>query len=492
MFRIGMAGARVTSADWTVGWCYQFEYGFGLLTVAQETMVGSEPVGVQDLPGDLDAFPVYRVITDADGHETGRRIIRLEVRGAVASRTAGWRDALDALDARDRQWLLKNKAGKAKGITARLGQRGIELLYQWCASGIVTFQAGAVAPSAGGHRALVSWRLAGPAHDHARQAAAEKEVLLATQGEEARRLAAALATHPAARQLVAILDAQGERSYLGHAIEVAHGLLASDTLPRAGECTPWFLLPWLARGKEADYTCERDPVDEGGQGAVHRAIHKPTRMSVALKRLRFHDEDSLHRMSREIAAGKRFGNHPNVMPVLDADTDGRWFTMPLAVGSVGTYRAHLRETEALWGLVEAVCEGLRRPHAEGWTHRDIKPANILLLEDRWVIGDWGLGRRPQGESSGPRRTRTGTGFGTEGFAAPEMSADAHDSKPATDIYSIGQLIGAILTGRRPLANIPLLPDSGPWRPVVAEATRRDPADRPQDVDEFLRLLKDFR
>jgi len=91
-----------------------------------------------------------------------------------------------------------------------------------------------------------------------------------------------------------------------------------------------------------------------------------------------------------------------------------------------------------------------------------------------------------------RRTRTGTGFGTEGFAAPEMSDDAHDSPPATDIYSIGQLIGAILTGRRPQANIPLLPGSGPWQAVVAEATRRDPADRPQDVDELLSLLKDLQ
>ena len=116
---------------------------------------------------------------------------------------------------------------------------------------------------------------------------------------------------------------------------------------------------------------------------------------------------------------------------------------------------------ALRDLVEAVCEGLRQPHADGWVHRDIKPANILLLEGRWVVGDWGLSRRPLGQSSGLRRTRTGTGFGTEGFAAPEMSGDAHDSTPATDIYSIGQLIGAVLTGRRPQANIPLLPESRP-------------------------------
>jgi hypothetical protein len=457
--------------------------------VPQETIIGSEPVNIPALPGDLDAFPVYLVTMDDDGNEKNRRIIRVEVRGAIASRTTGWRDSLDALDPRDRRWLLQHKTGKAKGITERLGQRGVALLYQWCAAGVVIFQAGVVNPSGKGHGALVSWRLAGPVHDLASQAADDKVALRGAQESEASHLAAGLSSYPAARRLAAILNARGDLPYRGHAIEAARALLASGSLPAAGECPPWFLLPWLARGKKTDYSMDPQSVDEGGQGAVFRAEHKHTRIPVALKRLRFHDDDSVHRMGREISAGKRYGSHPNVMPVLDADPDGRWFIMPLADGSAASHADRLREKKALRDRVEAVCEGLRRPHADGWVHRDIKPANILLLEGRWVVGDWGLNRRPIGQSSGPRRTRTGTGFGTEGFAAPEMSGDPHDSTRATDIYSIGQLIGAVLTGRRPQANIPLLPESGLWRVVVAEATRPDPADRPQDVDEFLRLLK---
>jgi serine/threonine-protein kinase len=74
-----------------------------------------------------------------------------------------------------------------------------------------------------------------------------------------------------------------------------------------------------------------------------------------------------------------------------------------------------------------------------------------------------------------------------------MSADAHgDPTPATDIYSIGQLIGAILREQRPQANIPLLPDSGPWRPIAAEATRFNQVDRPQTVDDLLGLLRSIR
>ena len=79
-----------------------------------------------------------------------------------------------------------------------------------------------------------------------------------------------------------------------------------------------------------------------------------------------------------------------------------------------------------------------------------------------------------------------------GFAAPELSSgNPHDVKASADTYSIGRLIAAILTGRSPEQNLPLLPDSGPWRTIVAEATHHKPTDRPQDVDEFLRLLKDI-
>jgi serine/threonine protein kinase len=180
------------------------------------------------------------------------------------------------------------------------------------------------------------------------------------------------------------------------------------------------------------------------------------------------------------------------MPVLDADTMSQWFVMPLATGTARTYANELQELEQLCRLVSAICEALRRPHKMGWIHRDLKPENILLFNHRWVVADWGLGRRPRGETSNPDRTRTGTDFGTEGFAAPELSLDAHEVGPPADIYSIGQLIGSILTGRRPQANIPLLPAPGPWMSIVEQTTRRDPSERPQSIDDLLNLVEAIR
>jgi serine/threonine-protein kinase len=315
----------------------------------------------------------------------------------------------------------------------------------------------------------------------------------AAQGDDARRLAAELAPYSAAAPLVAILSAQRGGPYCDHAIEAARVLLADGTVPGSDEDTPYAAVRWLGRGKKEDYDKDQEPLAEGGQGAVYSGVHKYARIPVALKQLRYGDEDSVHRMGREISIGCQYGQHPNVMPVLDSGPDGRWFVMPLADGSAASHAVRLRrEAGALRDLVTAVCAGLRRPHADDRIHRDIKPANVLLLNGRWVVADWGLGRQPRGETSVPRRTRTGTGFGSEGFAAPELSSgNPHNVTAAADIYSIGRLIAAILTGESPEQNISLLPESGPWRTVVAEATRHNPADRPQDVDEVLRLLKDI-
>lgn len=388
----------------------------------------------------------------------------------------------------DSQWAFAiSRPRRWQSVVTTFGDRAEDIAVELVRSGCIFLEcdfrdARVVLPPRG-------WTPHPDLHAAQKEDSSQRAARRAAQEEEARGLAAELAPYPVAGPLVAILSVPRGGPYRDHAIEVARGLLADGPLPRTGEITPWAAVRWLKRGKKADYTMAPEPIDEGGQGAVFRAVHKPTNITVALKRLRFGDDDSVHRMGREIDMGQRYGGHPNVMPVLDADSDCRWFIMPCANGSAADYVDRLRETMALRGLVKAVCEGLRHPHANGWTHRDIKPANILYLQGRWVVADWGLGRRPRGQTSVPRRTRTGSGFGSEGFAAPELlSGNPHNATPATDIYSIGRLIGAILTGQSPETNIPLLPESGPWRAVAAEATHRQPEDRPQDVDRADRIL----
>lgn len=257
----------------------------------------------------------------------------------------------------------------------------------------------------------------------------------------------------------------------------------------------WKEVSSAGRGVKADYRLDGGELGRGGQALVLRGIHKETGVPIAFKRLLpglVGSPEARARLRREIDVGSRL-RHRYAVPVLDADTASRWFVMPLADEALDGRRDELAQNdERLHVLVRQVAEGLTAAHALNWTHRDVKPANILRYSNqgkyRWAVADWGLGRGPVGHTSVPGRTKVGVAYGTEGFAAPELSADAHGASAAADVFSLGQVIGWVLTGQSPRAHIPLLPASPPWRYVVQAATRLNPKDRPQSMRELLDLV----
>jgi serine/threonine protein kinase len=251
---------------------------------------------------------------------------------------------------------------------------------------------------------------------------------------------------------------------------------------------PYDAVRQQARQARSDYRLDRAPLDEGGQAQVFGATHKETSVRVAVKRLQSRNPDAVARMKREVECGRTLDGKPHVMPVLDFGAAYEWFVMPMAAGSAEAFAQDLKRAGDLASMVAAVCSALEPAHALGWVHRDIKPANILKLDGQWTLADWGLGRRPRGETTNPGRTRIGVMHGTAGFAAPELSTDAHSATFSADIYSLGQLIGWSITEKWPSRDTPLLPGEGPWRSVVEQSTILDPSRRPQNIQEFRELV----
>ncbi|MDX3673338.1 serine/threonine protein kinase [Streptomyces europaeiscabiei] len=248
-----------------------------------------------------------------------------------------------------------------------------------------------------------------------------------------------------------------------------------------------------------DYACETLPFHrhQDGMADVFYATHKETGTPVVLKQLHGKNPalSKKARMAREIQVGRFLNGHPHAMPVWDSGPDSTWFVMPVAKETATECRDELKDPTALRALVNGLCSVLSAAHdaheqgaSQGWVHRDIKPSNVLRLDGRWVLADWGIARRPAGMTTHAQRTKVGMNMGSKGFAAPELSGNAHSAGPPTDIYSLGQLIGWAVTGKDPLQNIPLIPASGPWRAVVREATRKDPGRRPPTVQAFLDLV----
>lgn len=93
-----------------------------------------------------------------------------------------------------------------------------------------------------------------------------------------------------------------------------------------------------------------------------------------------------------------------------------------------------------------IAAGLAAAHERGIVHRDIKPANILIERStRDVrITDFGLARA----SADVSITQTGLMIGTPAFMSPEQ-AQGQRVDHRSDLFSLGSVIYAMLTGRPP-------------------------------------------
>jgi eukaryotic-like serine/threonine-protein kinase len=96
-----------------------------------------------------------------------------------------------------------------------------------------------------------------------------------------------------------------------------------------------------------------------------------------------------------------------------------------------------------------VAEALRHMHREGLVHRDIKPSNVMLSRQGDVkLLDLGLAHFSDPDPADDHVTAVGQILGTLGFMAPEQIAGETVSA-ATDVYSLGCTLYAILAGDPP-------------------------------------------
>jgi tetratricopeptide (TPR) repeat protein/tRNA A-37 threonylcarbamoyl transferase component Bud32 len=220
--------------------------------------------------------------------------------------------------------------------------------------------------------------------------------------------------------------------------------------------------------------------DQGGLGIVYNAHEDELDRTVALKRIR---PDRLRdvarrRFLREAVLTARL-QHPGIVPIygLGRDADGPFYTMPLIRGQTlqkaidafhdddAPKRDPGRRTLAFRGLLQpfvAACNTMAYAHDQGVVHRDLKPSNIMLGPyGETLVLDWGLAKHVadaelEGEDSAPspspspdgsgELTTPGEVLGTPQYMSPEQ-ARGEPTAPAGDIFSLGLVLYAILTGR---------------------------------------------
>jgi Protein kinase domain len=188
----------------------------------------------------------------------------------------------------------------------------------------------------------------------------------------------------------------------------------------------------------------------GGMAAVYAGRDEATGAERAIKLLGTGaDPEALLRFKREAEAQAAAGGHPHVVRVHSAGTERghAYLVMDLAEGGdlASRLSSPLPPEEAA-RVTAQLARGLAHVHAQGVLHRDLKPANVLFDgEGRPQLVDFGLARMVGSETL----TRTGTIMGTPSYMSPEQAKGVRGVGPAADVYGLGAVLYAMLTGRPP-------------------------------------------
>ncbi|MBI1946867.1 MAG: serine/threonine protein kinase [Deltaproteobacteria bacterium] len=194
-----------------------------------------------------------------------------------------------------------------------------------------------------------------------------------------------------------------------------------------------------------------DVVARGGMGVVYRARDLRLQRIVALKRLvggPLADDGEMERLRAEAARAAAL-DHPGIVPVYEVgEHEGApYVAMRLIEGGTLTDRIGHTDARQAATLVAAVAHAVHHAHQRGVLHRDLKPDNVLVdAQGQPVVADFGLARR-----LGQRGSSTTGAAGTPGFMAPEVFDQRPDALTvAVDVYGLGALLYALLSGRAPI------------------------------------------
>lgn len=231
----------------------------------------------------------------------------------------------------------------------------------------------------------------------------------------------------------------------------------------------------------------------GGMGEVWRGLDERLGRSVAVKILTAParaDARLISRFRREAEIMARLRD-PGIIVVHDVGEDGHllFLVMELLDGEdlSAVLKRHPRGLPAdrARRLAAGIADALHAAHRQGVVHRDVKPANVMVRPgDRVTVMDFGIARYADQVTE-----LTGSAIlGTPAYMAPEQFEKGHEPTPQTDLYALGGVLFALLTGRKPFNEDSL-------RALIREIVLTDPprprdvrSDVPADLDELAHAL----
>ncbi len=219
---------------------------------------------------------------------------------------------------------------------------------------------------------------------------------------------------------------------------------------------------------------------QGGIGTVWLARDENIKRYVALKEVSLGADSAGHTMARFRREAEITGRleHPSIVPVYHFGEDqhtGRAFYAMRFLGKQTLQQAiddyHERRSSnyddpmLLRNLLSAfynICNAVAHAHSRKVIHRDLKPTNVAINTfGQVIVIDWGMAKILDEADPGTtgselaieadlQQTVAGQVLGTPLYMAPEQAAGRIDSiDERTDVYGLGAILFAILTGAAP-------------------------------------------
>ena len=274
------------------------------------------------------------------------------------------------------------------------------------------------------------------------------------------------------------------------------------TIPEVGSGTlidgRYRILSRLGSGGMADVFCAQD--QQLGRQIALKLLHR-----------RFSEDPGFVERFRREAQSAAGLQHPNVVSVYDrGDYEGIYYiAMEYLPGrslkQVIREEAPLDPIRAI-DITLQILKAARFAHRHGVIHRDLKPHNVIVDDAGHVkVTDFGIARAGASDM-----TETGSIMGTAQYLSPEQ-AQGHAVSASSDVYSVAVVLYELLTGRVPfdaesavtialkhVSEAPTTPTAiNPRVPpeleqIILWGLNKNPADRPQDADQFIAALEAAR
>ena len=148
-------------------------------------------------------------------------------------------------------------------------------------------------------------------------------------------------------------------------------------------------------------------------------------------------------------------DHPNIVRGFGVDEDNGWhyFAMEYIDGESSSGNGSRQPGQALaWDSIHIVlgCRSrLQYAHQQSLVHRDVKPDNLLITQEGATrLADLGMVKQLDDDMA---LTQTGHAVGTPWYMPLEQAKNAKETDCRCDIYALGCVLYACITGQPPFA-----------------------------------------